>query len=557
METATDASRAGFIYTFYSYKGGTGRSMALANVASLLCRSGKRVLVLDWDLEAPGLEKYLAHIDAEVPARRAQTDGIVDLIADWVPVYEEWRSRYDEWQKIDQKRQDRRNQLRIAQQELARGTDSESDRLEALKIRCTEAEHGWRALDGEMAKVYEHGAPTPHFGDWRRTIISLLPFQGGGELHFISAGRANDTYAARVNGLRWDRLFSEHELGLYLEQLRKDWKSDYDFVLVDSRTGISDIEGICTVLLPDSLVLLVTTMYQSIEGVLDVWKHAVKQRARLPVPRPKLLALPLPSRDEVDREHHLAATWHERYAESFSDVFGQWLPDNVKPLDVVKQIALPYMAVWSFGERLPVVENATDLNNPRSVNAAYDRVARLLASRLSWAEASWSDALGGMPLPTAPSTAKHPAQEGTHSPSPPPLAKKRLVSSAVLAWSMFTIATAAALSGFASAASNRANAEVARQKAATVEDSLKEAKDAFADQKNENARCIGQLAECQAPSDELRKQLAQANDDFSDCEAKRRAADQRCTAQNKDQQRQCDGEKADLERQLLKCKGPK
>src|SRR2546423_14252158 len=46
------------IITFYSYKGDTGRSMALANVACLLARQGKRVLMIDWDLEAPGLHRY-------------------------------------------------------------------------------------------------------------------------------------------------------------------------------------------------------------------------------------------------------------------------------------------------------------------------------------------------------------------------------------------------------------------------------------------------------------------------------------------------------------------
>jgi len=44
----------GQIITFYSYKGGTGRSMALANIAWILASNGKRVLIIDWDLEAPG-----------------------------------------------------------------------------------------------------------------------------------------------------------------------------------------------------------------------------------------------------------------------------------------------------------------------------------------------------------------------------------------------------------------------------------------------------------------------------------------------------------------------
>src|ERR1044071_8965008 len=48
----------GRIVTFYSYKGGTGRSMLLANVAWLLASNGRRVLAIDWDLEAPGLHRF-------------------------------------------------------------------------------------------------------------------------------------------------------------------------------------------------------------------------------------------------------------------------------------------------------------------------------------------------------------------------------------------------------------------------------------------------------------------------------------------------------------------
>ena len=46
------------IVSFYSYKGGVGRTMAMANVAVLLARQGKKVLLMDWDLEAPGLDLY-------------------------------------------------------------------------------------------------------------------------------------------------------------------------------------------------------------------------------------------------------------------------------------------------------------------------------------------------------------------------------------------------------------------------------------------------------------------------------------------------------------------
>jgi len=48
------------ICTFYSAERKVGRSMALANVAELLRRSGDRVIVADWDLEAPGLERLFS-----------------------------------------------------------------------------------------------------------------------------------------------------------------------------------------------------------------------------------------------------------------------------------------------------------------------------------------------------------------------------------------------------------------------------------------------------------------------------------------------------------------
>ena len=36
------------IITFYSYKGGTGRTMAMANIAWLLAARGKKVLAVDF-----------------------------------------------------------------------------------------------------------------------------------------------------------------------------------------------------------------------------------------------------------------------------------------------------------------------------------------------------------------------------------------------------------------------------------------------------------------------------------------------------------------------------
>lgn len=47
------------LVTFYSFKGGVGRTTALTFVANILALRGKRVVVVDFDLEAPGLSFLL------------------------------------------------------------------------------------------------------------------------------------------------------------------------------------------------------------------------------------------------------------------------------------------------------------------------------------------------------------------------------------------------------------------------------------------------------------------------------------------------------------------
>jgi hypothetical protein len=63
---------AGEVTTFYSYKGGVGRTMALANLGNLLAQRGAApVLLVDWDLEAPGLHYYFPGTP--------QAPGVLDL----------------------------------------------------------------------------------------------------------------------------------------------------------------------------------------------------------------------------------------------------------------------------------------------------------------------------------------------------------------------------------------------------------------------------------------------------------------------------------------------
>ena len=64
------------IATFYSFKGGVGRTTALISCALQLSLAGERVLLLDLDLEAPGLGSTL-----KAEGRRGLLDYLVDFCA--------------------------------------------------------------------------------------------------------------------------------------------------------------------------------------------------------------------------------------------------------------------------------------------------------------------------------------------------------------------------------------------------------------------------------------------------------------------------------------------
>ena len=63
-----------YIVTFYSYKGGTGRTMAMVNVAMELIAQGSSVLMVDFDLEAPGLDTFCKRKLA------GDSKGVIDFV---------------------------------------------------------------------------------------------------------------------------------------------------------------------------------------------------------------------------------------------------------------------------------------------------------------------------------------------------------------------------------------------------------------------------------------------------------------------------------------------
>ncbi len=83
-----------YVSTFYSFKGGVGRTMALVNAAVELAQRGRKVLAVDFDLEAPGLDTF------DVLRSPSASSGIVDFVSEYLatgkaPDVERFVSRSD------------------------------------------------------------------------------------------------------------------------------------------------------------------------------------------------------------------------------------------------------------------------------------------------------------------------------------------------------------------------------------------------------------------------------------------------------------------------------
>ena len=211
------ADRGGQIVTFYSYKGGTGRSMAVANVGWILASSGLRVLVIDWDLEAPGLHRYFQPflIDQDLRA----SPGVIDLMWDYT----------------------------AAVMDPSRADD------DSLK---------------EYRRISRYATSVD------------FSFPESGLLDLVPAGQQDSDYAERVAAFDWRAFYERHGGGALIDAIRDQAVMEYDYVLIDSRTGLADSAGICTVHLPDVLVICLTLSGQNLDGGLAVAQSALEQRVR-------------------------------------------------------------------------------------------------------------------------------------------------------------------------------------------------------------------------------------------------------------------------------------
>jgi len=298
------------ICTFYSYKGGVGRSMAMANIADLLARRGLKVLMIDFDLEAPGLEKFF-QIEQESVRRHP---GLLDLLLSY-----------------------KRSMSVVGSEQSA-----------------------FKDLDSFICPVYER-----------------LP--GGGRLDLMPAGQRQGAeqlarYALNLRTFDWQDFYFNWEGELFFEWLRRSLTAGrYDVVLVDSRTGVTEMGGICGYQLPDVIVMMCAANHQNVEGtqnmVRDFRSPSVESLRR---GRPLQIVV-VPARIEL-RDPALLEPFFQR----FDAAFAALTPPALQANDLTfRGLTVPYEPQYAFEER--VVSDPAQAAERKRIGAAFEQLADTIA----------------------------------------------------------------------------------------------------------------------------------------------------------------------------------
>ena len=327
VDPINQSDSPGQVITFYSYKGGVGRSMALANVACVLAQTqsgGRGVLVVDWDLEAPGLHRFFSkhlsnHFGGSTPTEQMidEKPGLLDLFI-----------------------------------ELNKATKS----ADFLQIRQNE--------------------------DIAQELISQLDLQkyviqtDVPNLALLKAGRRDKEYAVRVNTFPWEELYSRSPY-LY-RTLAERWGEEYQYVLIDSRTGETDTSGICTMIMPEKLVVVFAPNRQSTIGVLDLSEQALNYRYESDDLR-HLGIFPLPSRIEMS-EKILRKDWRENteygYQPRFERLFQKINNNRCDLEEYFNEVRIQHDPFYSYGEEIAVLNESGDesLSLSRSYRTFADKL---------------------------------------------------------------------------------------------------------------------------------------------------------------------------------------
>jgi cellulose biosynthesis protein BcsQ/cytochrome c-type biogenesis protein CcmH/NrfG len=289
-----------FYVAFYSYKGGVGRTLALANTAYSLAEHGKRVVLVDMDLEAPGLSEY-----KEFAVRAKNPKGFVEYAAHY----------------------------------------RQTGKCPALKS-------------------YVHACKES---------------PGTGQLWLMPAGAVGAAYQKQLADLSWRKLHPQKGTVPFLEDFKKALAEEYrpDYVLIDSRTGLSDIGGLSTHQIANFVVLVFNLTRSCLEGSARTYRSFVSETSKAGFLQ--LVASPVPplppSPDSLIERQLSYACEHMPLGVAYGRTI---LRIDYNPAMVLaEELAVRHPAVFPAAERYEALREAIQRVNKEEVFPVLERVREL------------------------------------------------------------------------------------------------------------------------------------------------------------------------------------
>lgn len=204
----------GRVITFYSFEGGTGRTLMATNIGAMLANAGKSVLLADFNFYSPGIHYFKeAKFKHDYCPR-----GVSGFLAD------SWYARHS--------------------QDVARYAGDILD-------------ENWR---GTNLLALESNAPGGR--------LALMPVWSENRELEHDVPKAKEI----LNMLTDEEKYKEEVLNVLvlLADMRRQWQLNFDYTLIDAPSGFDNIAGVCIRLLADHVVYLSRPAGKGITGTRSV-----------------------------------------------------------------------------------------------------------------------------------------------------------------------------------------------------------------------------------------------------------------------------------------------
>lgn len=310
------------IVSYYSFKGGSGRSMTLANTAFWLYEKfGRKILLIDWDLEAPGLYAYLGL--GEENGKK----GVLDLFYDY-------QEKYDE------------------------------------------------AVSEGKSLSEENSIPV--FDE--QYIQSIRRNKKGGKIDIIGAGKGyisnKGEYRKRLGKFNWSNFYEKTDNKIYIDILRKKLKElEYDYVFIDTRTGYSLYNDMNIMYIPDVSVVVISPNKQSFDGA----KEIIDSINNFSYKKTHTSVIPILSRLDKNVRANPQQV-EDNFVKEFSSVFNifeeegriheSFLMSFKK--SYMGKYTIPYDATLANSENVIFNEENATINDGADITEAFINIAKLL-----------------------------------------------------------------------------------------------------------------------------------------------------------------------------------